>query len=131
MAFNFSQRSLERMDGVHSTLIRIAKRAIKICPVDFGIPVDGGIRDWRVQRELFYAKKSMCDGVEKVSKHQDGLALDFFAYVDGTASWDKRHLSTVAAFLLGVANYEGVNLIWGGVWQSFPDYPHVELTDES
>ena len=115
------------MKGVNSTLIRIAKRAIKVCPVDFGIPTDGGFRTWEIQRELFYAKKSMCDGIEKISKHQDGLALDFFAYVDGNASWDKQHLSTVAAFLMGMANYEGETLIWGGTWKNFPDYGHIEL----
>ena len=58
-----------------------------------------------------------CDGVTRRSKHQDGLACDC-AWV-GEDIW-----SGPWALYASVA--EGLGLVAGAHWRSFPDKPHVE-----
>ena len=127
----FSKTSIERMNGVHPRLIEVAHRALEISPIDFGIPQDGGFRTAARQRELFERKPKVTnkDGVVHRSKHQTGRALDFYAFVDNEASWDKHHLAIVGASFLRAAADVGVKLWWGGLWPNFKDYPHVQLDD--
>ena len=125
--FKLSQRSIQHMSGINMDLRHVADRAIKITKVDFGIPSTGGIRSAEMQNELFKDGKSKCDGYKKISYHQTGNALDFFAYVDGQASWEPEHLAQVACAFLQAANELGVKLKWGGLFKSFTDMPHVEI----
>jgi len=125
--FKLSNRSKERRDGVDPRLIDISDLAIQITVIDFGIPRYGGKRTSLDQRELYNAGNSKCDGYKKRSKHQEGLALDFYAFVGGQASWNTEHLAMVAAAFLQAASILGHKLRWGGLWKGFKDYPHVEL----
>ena len=115
------------MFGIDTKLIRVAHRAIEITKIDFGIPETGGIRSDKVQYSLFAKGASKCDGVKNRSNHQDGKALDFYAYVDGKASWDPGHLAQIAAAFLQAAIELGYPIQWGGLFRSFTDMPHVEL----
>ncbi len=125
--FKLSKRSISNMDGVHDDLKRVATRAIEITKIDFGIPDDGGKRSALEQNALYKEGLSMCDGYKKLSNHQSGNALDFYAYVDGKGSWEKEHLAQIAAAFLQAANELGIKLRWGGLFNSFTDMPHVEL----
>ena len=127
--FKLSLTSMKRREWVDPRLIEISDLAIKITKVDFGHPADGGLRTARRQRELFDAGKSKCDGVDRRSAHQSGRALDFYAYVDGKASWEVEHMAMVAAAFLQAASLLGYKLKWGGLWSNFSDMPHVELAD--
>lgn len=129
MKFQFSQKSLNNMIGIDPKLIEIANLAISISYIDFGVPSDGGFRSVRTQREMYEKKVSQCDGVLKKSKHQEGKALDFYAYINGKASWDIKHLTIVAAALLEAARGLGYEIEWGGHWKSFRDYPHIQLKE--
>ena len=125
--FKLSKSSKKRRAGVDERLIEISDLAIKITIVDFGIPGDGGVRTAKRQKELFLDSKSKCDGYDKKSRHQSGKALDFYAYVDGKASWKPEHLTMVAAAFLQAASILGYKLEWGGLWKGFRDMPHVQL----
>lgn len=129
MAFKFSQRSIERREGVDKRLIEISDLALEISPIDFGIPEHGGIRTANQQAKLYVQGKSKCDGHIKQSRHQSGKGLDFYAFVNGAATWDKHYLAVVGAAHLQAASILGYQLQWGGLWKSFPDYPHVELLE--
>ena len=129
--FKLSRRSKERRDGVDPRLIEICDLALSISIIDFGIPAYGGVRTDEEQFALFQAGKSMCDGTDKRSNHQDATALDFYAYVDGRASWDEGHLALVAAAFLQAAAMLGYKLQWGGLWSGFRDMPHVQLLEET
>jgi len=126
--FVLSEKSKANMCCVDERLIRIAHRAIQITKIDFGIPNTGGIRSDKAQNKLFKEGRSKADGYEKRSKHQDGKALDFYAWVYGSASWEKEHLAQVAAAFLQAANELQIKIQWGGLWV-FEDFPHVELVD--
>jgi len=127
--FKLSNSSKQRREGIDPRLIEISDLAIQISVVDFGHPADSGKRTAERQNELFVAGKSKCDGYKKLSRHQSGKALDFYAFVNGKASWDTEHLAMVAAAFLQAASILGYKLKWGGLWKSFKDYPHVELVD--
>lgn len=129
MTFALSKKSKDNMKGVDPRLIKIAEMAITITRVDFGIPADGGIRTAERQNELFKKGASKLDGYKKKSEHQSGKALDFYAFVNGKASWDPEHLSMVACAFLQSASVLGYKLNWGGLWKSFVDMPHVQLMD--
>ena len=127
MSFKLSDKSKQRRAGIEPRLIEISDLAIQISVIDFGIPGDGGIRTAERQNELFEDGKSKADGYGKLSEHQSGNALDFYAYVDGAASWAPEHLAMVAAAFLQAAATLGYKLKWGGLWKSFKDMPHVQL----
>jgi peptidoglycan L-alanyl-D-glutamate endopeptidase CwlK len=127
MSFKFSERSLNRMDGVDPRLQKVALRAIEISRVDFGIPEHGGIRTAEEQNSLYKEGKSKADGYDKQSYHQTGKALDVYAYINGSASWEPEHLAMVAAAMLQAAAELGYPVQWGGLWKSFQDMPHFQL----
>lgn len=124
----FSDASLNRLATVNKKLQEIAHRALELSPVDFGIPAYGGMRSAEEQNHLFHQGKSKCDGYRVKSNHQNGNALDVFAYVNGQASWECEHLALIACAMLQAANELGYNLTWGGLWTSFVDMPHFELS---
>ena len=129
MSFQLGTNSINNLAGVDGRLIDIANLAIKLTNIDFGIPTTGGLRTEEVQAELFEDGVSKADGVSNKSYHQSGKALDVYAYVDGKASWDKLHLTTIAAAMLQASAQLGYKLKWGGLWKSWQDMPHFELRD--
>lgn len=70
------------------------------------------------------------DGVINKSPHQSGRALDFFAYIDGKASYAQHHLAVIAAVHLQAAVQLGHKLAWGGFFTSLFDGPHIELLED-
>ena len=133
MSFKFSARSNELLDTINPALADVMRAAIKVSPIDFGIPPFGGLRTAEQQNELYFAGKSKCDGYRIKSKHQSGNAVDVFAYVNNKASWSDVHLGMIAGVVLSEAARLGVKLTWGGTFGSNDfngwDKPHFELTD--
>ena len=137
--FKLSKNSKKRMAGVNPDLITIFTIALRNSPIDFGIPADAGIRTAERQNELFEEGVSLCDGYENKSNHQTGNALDFYAYVNGKASWQKHHLAMVAGVIMSTAiqlKREGkinCELKWGAQFGSDDfngyDFPHIEIKD--
>ena len=134
--FRLSKKSKLHREGIDSRLIEISDLAIKISVIDFGIPNNGGVRTKEVQNKLFTEGLSKADGYVKLSNHQSGNALDFYAYVDGQASWQHDHLAMVANAFLQAGSILGYGLSWGGLWSSnkiingIPygwDCAHIEL----
>jgi peptidoglycan L-alanyl-D-glutamate endopeptidase CwlK len=129
-----SKTSRDRLKGIKPVLIEIIEAAIVTSPIDFGIPQDGGLRSAYRQNEMYAqgrtksgAKITNADGFKKISRHQSGEAFDIYAFVDGKASWDIKHLTTAARHLQAVALTFGVELEYGGDWTKFKDYPHLQM----
>lgn len=136
--FKLSSTSKNRREGVDPRLIEIDNLAITLTLVDYGHPADAGLRSADRQFELFVDGKSQCDGTNKISRHQSGKALDFYAFVNGKASWKEEHLAMVACAYFQAASILGYKIKWGGLWKSsnpklrngIPygwDCPHIEL----
>lgn len=126
MGFKFSKRSYERLEGVDQRIIWTLEDALKISPIDFGIPEHGGLRTVDVQHSLFIKGLSKCDGRKSKSVHQSGWAVDVFAYVNGKASWKPRHLSMVATSILQCAPGRGLKAEWGGFFRPLKTYPYED-----
>ena len=129
MSFQLGTNSIKNLTGVDGRLIDIADLAIKLSNIDFGIPSSGGLRSTEDQAKLFADGVSKADGVNNLSYHQSGKAVDVYAYVDGKASWDKLHLALIAAAMLQASAQLGYELKWGGLWKSWQDMPHFEIKD--
>jgi peptidoglycan L-alanyl-D-glutamate endopeptidase CwlK len=126
--FKFSARSIRHMEGVSCKLVEIAHLALELSPIDFGIPDTGGLRKAPEQNGMYLNQKSKCDGYKKRSRHQDGEALDVYAYVDGAASWDEGHLTVIACAFLQAANTLGYRIEWGGYFGDTGwDKPHYQI----
>ena len=133
--FKLSKTSRERLTGIKPILIEIIEEGIKTSPIDFGIPQDGGLRTAYRQNAMYAQgrtdlskpKITNADGFKKFSRHQSGEAFDIYAFVDGKASWDIQHLTTIARHLQAVAKSKGVELEWGGDFKSIKDLPHLEM----
>lgn len=130
--FYLGKASKTRLIGIDPRWLEIINLALTITLIDFGIPNDGGLRSLERQQAM-YADiniKTNCDGYINRSKHQDGLALDFYAYVDGKASWKIEYLAHIAAALLQAASILGYPVRWGGFFKPDGwDKPHLELID--
>ena len=121
--FKLSQRSLDRLKGVHSDLVKVVKRAIEISDYDF--MVVEGMRTIETQRE--YVKK----GVSKTmnSYHLKGEAGDLAPLENGAIDWNntKGQFDSVAEAMKQAAKELNVEIEYGGDWKSFVDKPHFQI----
>jgi len=74
--YKASKRSKENLKGVDSRLVLLVGYALAISKVDF--VVVEGLRSTERQKQLYREKKSKCDGVTNISKHQEGKAIDVY-----------------------------------------------------
>ena len=121
MGFKLSQRSIDRMAGVHPDLVKVVELAITRSPLDFSITE--GLRTIERQRELVAKKKSQT----MKSRHIVGQAVDICVLIDGKANWDFENYRKVADVFKACARELGVTITWGGDWVSFRDGPHFQI----
>lgn len=121
MTFRLSQKSLDRLSGVHPDLVAVVKRAIEITEVDFAVLE--GVRSKARQEQLFKQKATKTMN----SRHLTGHAVDLGAYVGGSVRWDWPLYYQIADAMKAAAEELDVPLTWGGDWKTFPDGPHFEL----
>jgi peptidoglycan L-alanyl-D-glutamate endopeptidase CwlK len=121
MTFALSQRSKDRLKGVHPDLVKVIEEAIKESPLDFSI--SEGLRTKERQKVLFDEGKSQTMN----SRHITGHAIDFAVLKDGEVTWDFKYYQLVADHIKAVAKALDVPIVWGGDWKSFRDGPHIEL----
>lgn len=121
MTYRLSQRSRDRMKGVHPDLVAVVERAIQITGIDFTITE--GLRTPAHQKELVKAGASRTQN----SRHLTGHAIDIAAWVDGTVRWDWPLYPKIAAAFKQAAKELNTPIIWGGDWPRLRDGPHFEL----
>ena len=115
MAFQLSQRSLDKLEGVHPDLVKVVKLAITYTDVDFGVIY--GVRDLATQERLYKSGKSQT----MKSKHlvqDDGYAhaVDLMAYDGSNPSWDFADYDNIANAMRKAGKEVGVDLRWGAAW---------------
>lgn len=152
MAFNLSQKSLDKMNGVDERLQRVVKRAIQLTKQDF--MVLEGVRT-KEQCMINYGKgrttaQCVAKGVPAqyanpsaakvtwlndpfASKHVSGKAVDLVPY---PVDWnDLKKFDAIAKAMLQAAKELGVPVRWGADWngngkpreQGESDSPHFEI----
>lgn len=121
MSFRLSQRSRDRLKGVHPDLVAVVEAAIQRTPVDF--MVTEGLRTPARQAQLVRAGASRTLN----SRHLTGHAVDVAAWVGGEVRWDWPLYPRIAEAFKAAAIATGAPLIWGGDWPRLRDGPHFEL----
>ena len=133
MTFWLSASSKRNRDGIDPRLINMSNLAIQITSVDFGHGPHSGLRTAKEQNKLHLDGHSpKCDGFIILSNHQKGLALDYYAFVDGHATWEKEYMAMVATAFLQAAAQLRYPVKWGGLWKKDHeiygwDMAHIEL----
>ena len=139
--YAYSTTSIGHIKSTEPVVQELCNRAIKIanerklyCP-DFGI--SSGHRTTAEQYSLFCIGRfgdenptvTNCDGTDKMSSHQSGLAIDFFAInsVTGREDYRPESLALVATCFFEAASDMGIDADWGGSYRSFSDAPHIEV----
>lgn len=128
--YKFSQRSLDNLKNVDERLVKICNELIK--RVDF--TVIEGFRSPERQKELYDKGFSKIDGISKKGKHNysPSLAIDIIPYKKGHNPFDGSKESDImfnnlAKEFKQVAKELGINITWGGDWQSLVDKPHFQI----
>lgn len=121
MSFALSQKSKDRLSGVHPDLVKVVNRAIELTDTDFAVLE--GVRSIARQEQLVKAGASQT----MKSRHITGHAVDLGAMVSGTVRWDWPLYDKVAAAMKKAAAELNVPIEWGGDWKSFKDGPHFQL----
>lgn len=129
VTFLLSQRSLDRLAGVHPVLEQIVKGAIAISKTDF--TVVEGVRSLAKQREYFNAGKSRTMN----SRHLTGHAVDLMPWGDfdgdgdNEGSWELANFYPLNDAMQKAGAAIGVRVEWGGTFfgPTFIDAPHWQI----
>lgn len=119
--FKLSQRSKDRLKGVHPDLVKVVEHAIEITTVDFAVLE--GLRTPERQKVLKEAGASQTLN----SRHITGHAVDLGAWVDGEVRWDWPLYNQIAKAMKAAAAELNIPIEWGGDWRTFKDGPHFQL----
>ena len=132
------------MQKICLSAIDVANKRKCHCP-DFGISY--GLRTTEEQFALFKLGRELigdkwnitnikkvvtyCDGYIKLSIHQIGYAIDFYAIgEDGKADYSPQSMALVATCFFEAASNLGVDIDWGGSFKSISDTGHIEVNKE-
>lgn len=115
-----NERSEKKLEGVHADLVKVVRRAVEICEIDF--VVVEGLRTMKRQRELVAKGASWT----LKSRHLTGHAVDLAPLIDGEVRWDWPPFYLIAAAMKQAAIDVSVPIEWGGDWRK-KDGPHFQL----
>tara|TARA_A100001011_G_C14150701_1_gene773872 strand:+ start:573 stop:1025 length:453 start_codon:yes stop_codon:yes gene_type:complete len=110
MAFELSQRSLGRMDGIKNELHSVVCSAIKVSLIDFGVIC--GLRTQEEQQALLAKGATQTNK----SKHLTGDAVDLMAYIGSRGSWELNLYDDIADAMKQAAIDNDVKIRWGAAW---------------
>jgi len=115
MAFSLSNRSRNKLDGVHPQLVAVVEAAIKKTKVDFGVTY--GVRSVEEQERLVAAGRSQT----MKSKHliqSDGYshAVDVVAYDGSDVVWEINVYDDICDAFKEAAIEIGLPIKWGAAW---------------
>ena len=140
MTYKLSQKSLERLNGVHPSLIFIVNAAIDTQIMDFS--VNEGVRSIDRQKELVSkgASKTM-KSKHLIQSDGYGHAVDLYPYpidmdaVNKNSAVEIVRFGVLAGIIKSLAWTHGIEIEWGGDWDSdgqtldhtLFDAPHFQL----
>ena len=115
MAFNLSNRSKGKLEGVHPDMVAVVETAITLTKVDFGVTY--GVRTVEEQEKLVASGRSQT----MKSKHliQDSgysHAVDVVAYDGSDVVWEINVYDDICDAFKQAAEEKGVSIKWGAAW---------------
>ncbi|CAM0053582.1 endolysin [Vibrio phage K479] len=124
--FRYSQKSLNKLSQCDDRLQRLAIRALELSKYDIGIGET--LRTVERQAELVAEGKSWTMNSRHLP-NAEGVseALDILVYVNGKLTWEAKYFRKVIQAFITAAIEQGVQIEFGGLWESVEDWPHVQL----
>ena len=124
----FSQKSLNKLSQCHPQLQQLFLEVIK----EHDCTVICGYRGKAEQDEAFYKGTSRVKWPDGKHNQFPSLAVDVWPYPyprkkNGELDSDSPMWDTFAGIVLEKASQLGIDVVWGGSWDSFKDKPHFEL----
>ena len=110
--FVFSDASERKLEGVHDDLVEVARRAIEITEMDFGIVA--GLRD--MQEQLRYVAQGASHTI--YSMHLIGHAVDVMPYCMGRYQNTWPFYFPVADAFQTASQELSIDIHWGGAWST-------------
>lgn len=134
--YEFGERSLRCLQGVHPHLIALAHKALELSAVDFGVHC--GVRTMEQQKQLVAQRRSMTlesrhiPMLVRSGGNGKGHAIDCHVYLPGRPddAFDWPQLALIDDAFLAASKLLLVPYNWGGNWSRFPDGPHFELPSD-
>ena len=127
MAYSYGKTSSARLATCHRDLQRLCNELIK----HRDVAILSGKRGEKEQNDLVLAQKS--ELVYPLSNHNTeplSTAVDMAPYhtYQPHIHWEnEEEFLEFSGFVKGVAAVMGIDIKWGGDWESFTDMPHWEL----
>ncbi|CAL7900069.1 M15 family metallopeptidase [Fusobacterium necrophorum] len=144
--YYFSRKSLEKLKGVHPSLVEFAKELILVSPYDFRIIE--GVRTLETQKKYYTWGRTVftndwgqkvtkpvtgCDGIKHLSQHQ--IQSDGYSH-----AFDIAFIGKIQAEVYDLEKFEALSKVarplmkkysvqWGGDWQKYQDRPHWQLAN--
>jgi peptidoglycan L-alanyl-D-glutamate endopeptidase CwlK len=110
MTFSLGQSSLRELEGVHSDLVAVVKRAVDLSVQEFA--VHDGSRTLEEQKE--YVESGASQTLD--SRHLTGHAVDLVPLINGKLRWEWEPIYRIADAVRKAAKEIGVPIRWGGSW---------------
>ena len=128
---SFGKKSQERLNTCDPRLVELFEIVVE----DFDCSVLEGYREKEAQNRAFDEGKSKLKFPEGNHNKYPSLAVDVVPYPIDWEDRDRFHY--FAGFVKGVASQLGLDIRWGGDWDSdtqtkdnnFDDLPHFEVRD--
>ena len=128
---NFGKKSQERLNTCDPRLVELFEEVVE----HFDCSVIQGYRDEAEQNKAFEDGFSKLKYPKGSHNKYPSLAVDIAPYPIDWKDRDRFHL--FAGFVKGIASQMGLNIRWGGDWNSdthtkdnnFDDLPHFEIRD--
>jgi len=129
----FGKRSRERLETCHPKLQELLNEVVK----NYDCSVLQGNRSKEEQDEYFNTGRSKVQYPNSKHNSMPSLAVDVAPY---PIDWENTNrFYHFAGYVLGIADKLGIDLRWGGDWdsdkdfsdQTFNDLPHFELRNVS
>ena len=126
---NFGKKSQERLNTCGPRLVELFEEVVE----HFDCSVIQGYRDEAEQNKAFEGGFSKLKYPKGSHNKYPSLAVDIAPYPIDWKDRDRFHL--FAGFVKGIASQMGLNIRWGGDWNSdthtkdnnFDDLPHFEV----
>lgn len=132
MAFKLSQRSLDRLEGVHPQLVETVVEAIDLTHIDFGVTC--GLRTIEEQEKLVEDGKSQTMNSMHLPQDPHGFshAVDLVAYMGSDVAWELNLYDDICEAMRQAAHKTDCPIKWGAAWtegdiRDYPDTPEQAM----
>lgn len=127
MSVSLSKRSLHNLEGVHPDLVEVVKKTAEMIEdEDIDFIITEGCRS--IEQQRINVQKGASQTMH--SRHLGGFAVDYVALLNGRVSYDEESMKRLSEYFLRAGAKLRIPLVWGGVWKTLHDTPHIELSKE-